>query len=98
MASTQREQDNPRNKADAFEAAMMQKYLQAQDGLPSDEIISELEDDKPVRILLPVYHTHEVLPQLPRRTEGRAGYLRLSERRRERRSTGGAISVIVNIR
>ena len=40
---------------------MMQKYLQAQDGLPSDEIISELEDGKPVRILLPLYYTKSCL-------------------------------------
>ncbi len=34
---------------------MMQKYLQAQDSLPSDGIISVLEDGKRVRILLPLY-------------------------------------------
>ena len=76
---------------------MMQKYLQAQYGLPSDGIISGLEDGKRVRILLPLYYTKSCLSchGEPKGERDTSGYPKEGEKEDQ---LEGAISVIVDIR
>ena len=76
---------------------MMQKYLQAQDGLLSDGIISELEDGKRVRILVPLYYMKSCLSchGEPKGERDTSGYPKEGEKEGQ---LGGAISVIVDMR